>query len=207
MALNRYDEMDDMSKDMLREIANIGTGNAATALSTLLQRPVNIQVPQISFLEYDKVTESMGGPETVMAGLLLMLHRDVNGMMILLMNEGFAQMAISTLLGQNFTNFTDLDEMSLSAMQEMGNIMAGSYVNAISLITGLTIDISPPDICVDMVGSILSVPAIHFANISDQAIFIEDSFSGNGAGEGSNILLIPEVESLDKILEKLGMTL
>ena len=128
-------------------------------------------------------------------------------MMILLMNEDFAQMAISTLLGQNFTNFTDLDEMSLSAMQEMGNIMAGSYVNAISLITGLTIDISPPDICVDMVGSILSVPAIHFANISDQAIFIEDSFSGNAQGEGSNILLIPEVESLEKILVKLGMTL
>ena len=207
MALKNYDEMDDMSKDMLREIANIGTGNAATALSTLLQQPVNIQVPQISFLEYDKVTESMGGPENVMAGLLLMLDRDVRGMMILLMNEDFAQMAISTLLGQNFTNFTDLDEMSLSAMQEMGNIMAGSYVNAISLITGLTIDISPPDICVDMVGSILSVPAIHFANISDQAIFIEDSFSGNAQGEGSNILLIPEVESLEKILVKLGMTL
>ncbi len=207
MAVIDYDKMDDMQIDMLKEIANIGTGNAATSLATMLGKTVNITVPKISFLDYSTISDSLGGPEHVMAGLMLMLDKDVKGMMILLMQEDFAQMAIHTLLGQDFTSFTDLDEMSMSAMCEIGNIVAASYVNAVSLCTGLTIDISPPEICIDMVGSILSVPAIHFAQISDKVIFIEGAFINDTNSEGSNILLIPEAQSLDVILDKLGMSI
>ncbi|MDL2219724.1 chemotaxis protein CheC [Ruminococcaceae bacterium OttesenSCG-928-O06] len=206
MALYDYGELNNMHVDILREIANIGTGNAATSLASMLQRPINIEVPRVSFLDYQAVTESLGGPETLMVGMMLTLHRDVSGMMMFLMKEEFAHMVLNSLLGQSFASFTEVDEMSLSAMQEIGNIMAGSYVNAISQITGLAIEISPPDITIDMIGSILSVPAIHFANISDQVIFIEDEFDGGSGNkdEASNILLIPDVDSLEKILEKLG---
>ncbi len=209
MALFDYNDMNNMHVDMLREIANIGTGNAATSLASMLQRPISIQVPRVSFLDYQAVSDNLGGPETLMVGMMLTLQRDVSGMMMFLMKEEFAHMVLNSLLGQSFANFTEVDEMGLSAMQEIGNIMAGSYVNAISQITGLTIDISPPGITIDMIGSILSVPAIHFANISDKVIFIEDEFGGDGSGktnadEVSNVLLIPDVDSLDKILEKLG---
>lgn len=208
MALYDYSDLNNMHVDILREIANIGTGNAATSLASMLGRTINIQVPRVSFLDYQAVTENLGGPETLMVGMMLTLQRDVTGMMMFLMKEEFAHMVLNSLLGQSFESFTDVDEMSLSAMQEIGNIMAASYVNAISQITGLTIDISPPDITIDMIGSILSVPAIHFANISDKVIFIEDEFAGAGAAankdEASNILLIPDVESLERILEKLG---
>ncbi len=209
MPLFDYTDLNNMHVDMLREIANIGTGNAATSLASMLQRPINIQVPRVSFLDYQSVSENLGGPETLMVGMMLTLHRDVSGMMMFLMKEEFAHMVLNSLLGQSFASFTEVDEMGMSAMQEIGNIMAGSYVNAISQITGLTIDISPPDITIDMIGSILSVPAIHFANISDKVIFIEDEFGGNpgegaNADEVSNILLIPDVDSLDRILEKLG---
>ncbi len=203
-----YSDLNNMHVDMLREIANIGTGNAATSLAAMLQKTINIQVPKVSFLDYDAVTEKLGGPETMLVGMMLTLDMDVSGMLMFLMQEEFAHMLLNNLLGQSFENFAEVDEMSMSAMQEIGNIMAASYVNAISQITGLTINISPPDITVDMVGSILSVPAIHFADISDKVIYIEDEFGGDdGAGgvqDSSNILLIPDVESLEKILERLG---
>lgn len=208
MAIESYGDLNDLHIDMLREIANIGTGNAATSLASMLQRQININVPRISFLDYNDVAESLGGPESMMVGMMLTLQRDISGMMMFLMKEEFAHMVLNSLLGQSFANFAEVDEMSLSAMQEIGNIMAASYVNAMSQITGLAIEISPPDICIDMIGSILSVPAIHFANISDKVIFIEDEFGGgNGNGNGnesSNILLIPDVDSLEKIVDRLG---
>lgn len=210
MAIQDYSDLNEMHVDMLREIANIGTGNAATSLAAMLQRPINIQVPRISFLDYNAVSDALGGPESLLVGMMLTLEEDVSGMMMFLMKEEFAHMVLNSLLGQSFESFTEVDEMGLSAMMEIGNIMAASYVNAISQITGLVINISPPDICIDMVGSILSVPAIHFANISDKVIFIEDEFGGDGktqTNETSNILLIPDVDSLERILEKLGMTI
>ncbi len=205
MPIQTYDDLNNMQVDMLREIANIGTGNAATSLAAMLQRTINIQVPRISFLDYDAVTRELGGPESLMVGMMLTLSQDISGMMMFLMKEEFAHMILNSLLGQSFASFTEVDEMGLSAMQEIGNIMAASYVNAISQISGMTIEISPPDICIDMVGSILSVPAIHFANISDKVIFIEDEFEGGGNDESSNILLIPDVDSLDRLISKLGL--
>ena len=205
MPIETYDDLNNMQVDMLREIANIGTGNAATSLASMLQKPINIQVPQIRFLDYEAVTKELGGPESLMVGMMLTLSQDVNGMMMFLMKEEFSHMVLNALLGQSFASFTEVDDMGLSAMQEIGNIMAASYVNAISQISGMTIEISPPDICIDMIGSILSVPAIHFANISDKVIFIEDEFEGTGANEASNILLIPDVDSLDRLIEKLGL--
>lgn len=211
MSIQNYEDLNNMQVDMLREIANIGTGNAATSLAAMLQRKISITVPKISFLDYETVAQQLGGPETLMVGMMLTLEQDVTGMMMFLMKEEFSHMVLNSLLGQSFTSFTDVDEMGLSAMQEIGNIMAASYVNAISQITGLVINISPPDICIDMVGSIMSVPAIHFANISDKVIYIEDEFEGEGlsgnSDASSSVLLLPDVDSLERIVEKLGLSL
>ena len=209
MAIQDYNDLNGMHVDMLREIANIGTGNAATSLAGMLGKMINIQVPQVSFLDYEAVTSNLGGPETMMVGMMLTLSDDVSGMLMFLMKEEFSHMVLNGLLGESCSDCNEManDEMAMSAMQEIGNIMDGSYVNAISQITGLTINISPPDICVDMIGSILSVPAIHFADISDKVIFIRDEFVGDGEGgedNSSNILMIPDIPSLEKILEKLG---
>ena len=106
----------------------------------------------------------------------------------------------------NKTVFVVAGGLAVSACTSVQvNAVAENQVNAISQISGMTIEISPPDICIDMVGSILSVPAIHFANISDKVIFIEDEFEGSGANEASNILLIPDVDSLDRLIDKLGL--
>ena len=208
--MNNFDELNDIHFDVLREIGNIGSGNAATALSTMLDRKVDISVPVVRILDYQEVTEELGGPEELLAGLLLTLSGDVTGMIMFLLHKDFAHMIINTLTGMELENVGILDEFSSSAVREVGNIMAASYVNAIASLTGLLIDISPPDLCVDMVGAILSVPAIYFANIGDRIIFIQDEFDhqgDDGSRNSSHILMIPETDSLKTIMDRLGLEL
>lgn len=205
MKLNSYGDLNDIQLDALKEIGNIGSGNAASALSAMLDRPVDMKVPKIKILDYNSVIEGLGGPEELMVGLLLSMSGDVTGMIMFLLHKSFAHLVLNTLLGSELDEHGEIDEMSESAIQEVGNIMAASYVNAISSLTGLEIDISVPSLCIDMVGSILSVPTIYYANISDKIIFIEDEMSSDTESTDSHIILIPEVESLQLIMKNLGI--
>ncbi len=205
MALHNYDDLSDMHIDALREIGNIGSGNAASALAMMLTDQIDIEVPTVRILEYERVMEELGGPEQMIVGLLLSLDGDVNGMIMFLLQQNFANTLLEALMGMPVDENAELDEMSYSALQEVANIMAASYVNAIADLTGFTINVSVPSMCVDMLGAILSVPAIHYANISDKMIFIEDKFSGKELNAPNHILLIPDVESLQKIMTGLGI--
>ena len=125
-----------------------------------------------------------------------------------MLQKEFAHLTLNALLGEDLQDFSDVGEMELSAMKEIGNIMAASYVNAMASMTGLAVDITVPDICIDMVGAILSVPAIHYANISDKIIFIENKFSAETVNDASSyVLMIPEVDSLNQIMTTLGIEL
>ena len=121
-----------------------------------------------------------------------------------LIHKPFVKILLNNLLGMDIEDNFDLDEMSQSAIKEVGNIIAASYVNAIAELTGLAIEISPPELSVDMVGSVLSLPAIYYANISDKIIFIKDELDKEDAAS-SQIILIPDVDSLKKIMESLGL--
>ena len=209
MSLNNYNQLNDMHIDALREIGNIGSGNAASSLAMMLSVQVDISVPVVRILDYEQVMDELGGPEQMIVGLLLCLDGEVNGMIMFLLHQEFANKLIGSLLGEapDVGAQGEIDEMSYSALQEVANIMAASYVNAIGSLTNLNINISVPSMCVDMLGAILSVPAIHYANISDKMIFIEDKFSGQGLETPNHILLIPDVESLGKIMDRLGIEL
>jgi chemotaxis protein CheC len=132
------------------------------------------------------------------------LTGDVSGMIMFLIHKPFVKILLNNLLGMDIEDNFDLDEMSQSAIKEVGNIIAASYVNAIAELTGLAIEISPPELSVDMVGSVLSLPAIYYANISDKIIFIKDELDKEDAAS-SQIILIPDVDSLKKIMESLGL--
>ncbi|MEG0752298.1 MAG: chemotaxis protein CheC [Angelakisella sp.] len=207
MSLTTYDDLNEMQMDVLREIGNIGSGNAATSLSAMLCKPVSIDVPVIKILDHQTASHMLGGPENVVVGLLLSLTGEVTGMMMFLLERDFAHLILNTLLGQDLHSFSDVDDMGISALMEISNIMAASYVNSIAQLTGMMIDISVPDICIDMVGAMLSVPMIHYANVSDKVIFIEDKFRSEDKNAVSHILLMPEVESLTAIMNKLGLSI
>ena len=206
MPFETFDKLNDMHIDALREIGYIGSGNAASALSTMLCCPVNISVPTVQVLDYNDAVEQMGGPEQMIVGSLISLEGDVQGMILFLLQKNFSSMMIKTLLcAEEAPEMESIDEMGYSVIQEVANIMAASYLNAIGSLTGLTIGMSTPSLCIDMLGAILSVPAIYYANISDKIIYIQDEFSGHDFRAPSHILLIPDMDSLKNTMGKLGL--
>ena len=207
MPFNSIDELDDMHVDVLTELGNIGSGNAATALASLMNTEININVPHVRILGFNDVADYVGGPENVVLGVLIKLSGDVDGMILYVFNDDLIKNVLKVFFGKDYTSVSELDEMDMSALNEIGNIMASSYVNALSSMTALTIDVSVPSMCVDMAGAILSVPSIEFAQVGNKVLFIDDSFSigENSDKVKSNMILVPEMDSLNKIFERLGI--
>lgn len=203
--LNNYEELSPIAIDCLKEIGNIGSGSAASALSQMLGKNVIMRVPNVNVLEYDYVIGEMGGPEKVITGILVQLRGDISGMIMFLLEDSFAKVVLKTFLQTENPQMISLDDTELSVISEMGNIMAGSYLNALSQMTGLTIDMSVPSMTVDMLGAIMSVPITEFAHVGDKVLFIHDGFIIDGVDIKSNIILIPEMESLEILMKKLGV--
>ena len=126
-------------------------------------------------------------------------------MIMFLLEDSFAQVVLSTFLGKEDICVVKLDETDFSAIKEMGNIMAGSYLKAIGTLTGLTIDMSVPAMTVDMMGAIMSVPIVEYSEIGDKVLFINDGFVIDGVNIKSNIILIPDMKSLYILMKKLGV--
>lgn len=205
MAINNMEQLQDVHLDVLKEIGNIGSGNAASALSGLLNREIDITVPTVKLLNFEDTVNFLGGPEKVVVGMLVDIHGDINAMMLYILQHSFTNQMTRSVFGTEIEDLLKMNEMERSFISEVGNILGASYINAIASLTGLTIDISVPNMTVDMVGAILSVPAIHFARVGNKVMFIDDSFV---IGEGevkSNMILVPEMESLEKLFTRLGV--
>jgi chemotaxis protein CheC len=194
-----------MHLDVLKEIGNIGSGNAASALSTLLGCETDISVPQVKLLSFEEAVNFLGGPENIAIGMLVNLSEDITGMMLYVLEKSCASKMTSALFGSEIEDLFNMNDMEKSFIAEVGNIMSASYINAIASLTGLTIDISVPQMTVDMVGAILSVPTVRFAQIGDKVLFIDNSFFIGGCEVKSNIILVPEMSSLELLFTKLGV--
>lgn len=205
MAIQRIDDLSSMHLDVLKEIGNIGSGNAATSLAEMLNIMVDITVPNVKLLEFNDAVEFLGGPENIVIGMLVRLSGDISGMMLYVIQEAFAANLAKSILGKENFSLMELDEMDSSLISEVGNIMSASYVNAIASLSGMFIDISVPSLCVDMAGAILSVPAIEFSQIGDKVLFIDDSFVMGDNEVRSNMILVPELDSLNKLFGTLGI--
>ena len=189
--------------DVLKEIGNIGAGNATTALAQLLQCKVDMKVPQVRLLNFSEIGAAIGGEEQLMTGVYLLVEGDITGSMMFLLEETAAHNLVSKLMNvpQSEGNFSD---MELSALKEIGNIIVASYLNSLSKLTNLRITPSVPDLCIDMAGAILSVPAIEFGEIGDRILMIQTEFTDEMTLNGY-FILVPDLESYDKILTALGM--
>ncbi|MBE5869668.1 MAG: chemotaxis protein CheC [Lachnospiraceae bacterium] len=190
--------------DVLKEIGNIGAGNATTALSQLLNSKVDMMVPQVRLLDFGEVGASMGGEEKVMAGIYLMVEGDITGSIMFLLDEKAAHLLVAKLMGIEGTIEGELDEIQLSALKEIGNIITGAYLNALSMLTNMKIYPSIPDLCIDMAGAILSVPAIEFGAVGDKILLIQTQFTDEVELDGF-FVLVPDPESYHKIMASLGM--
>ncbi|MBQ9382716.1 MAG: chemotaxis protein CheC [Ruminiclostridium sp.] len=205
MAIGKYEDLNAMQIDVLREVGNIGSGNATTALSSMMGKVIDIEVPHVEVLDFNAAIDAVGGPEKVIAGLLIRINGDIDGMIMFLFEQNLISLIVSTFFGAEPENIFSLNEAELSAINEMGNIMAGSYVNAIAQLAGLTIDVEPPSMTIDMLGAIMSVPAIEMGEMGDKLLFIDNNMKIDDTSIRSKMLLLPTIDSLDHLLEKLGV--
>ncbi|NLY76980.1 MAG: chemotaxis protein CheC [Tissierellia bacterium] len=196
------ERIDNFLIDVLKEIGNIGSGNAITALANMLSKKINMSVPKVRIIDFKDISTILGGEEEVVVGIYLNLEKDIEGNIMFILDMESAVNLLNMLLPRQIE---ELDELSISALSEVGNIVASSYVNALSTLTDLKIAVSVPSLAIDMAGAILSVPAIQFGLVSDKALFIETIFQeGDNLVKGS-LFLLPDIESFEKILLLLGV--
>ena len=205
MSITDYRDLNSLQLDVLREIGNIGSGRAATSLSEIVGSKIGIDMPVVEILSYDEMMNLIGGPEEIVSAVLVEIEKDVEGMVLFIQQKDFLKKIISALVMKEIQEFEDLDEMDISAIMEVGNILISSYVNAISEMTGMEIDISVPSHTVNMAGAILSVPIVRFAEETDRLLMINGDFIVDNETIPSNILLLTDMASLNKILDLLGV--
>jgi len=199
-------KLDNMQYDVLREIGNIGAGNATTALSQMINAKIDMKVPKVDLLEFKDLSEIVGGAENLVVGILFALQGNIDGMMMFMMDIQASRHLVELLIGSEYENASgEFSEMELSALNEIGNIIAGAYLSSLSSLTNMLITSSVPYMAIDMAGAILSVPAIEFGKIGDKALLIQTEFGDEEQSVNGYFILIPTLESYGEILSSLGL--
>ncbi|MBQ5425762.1 MAG: chemotaxis protein CheC [Pseudobutyrivibrio sp.] len=197
-------EVNEKYFDVLKEIGNIGAGNATTAIANMLGLRIDMSVPEVAFLPVEELGSAIGSEDEIIVGILLGVEEDIDGSMMFLMDMASAHHIVNKLMMRDDSYNEPFDEMDLSAIKEVGNIIAGSYLSALSGLTNLTIVPSVPFVAVDMAAAILSVPAVQFGIFGDNALMINTDFSDD-LGIKGHFILMPEEDSYAKILTALGV--
>ena len=206
MTIKSYDELTSLEIDTLREIGSIGTGNAATALSQILKREIRITQPEVRIMGYNEAIEWIGGPEHVTAGVLVKLGGQMNGIMLSVQQLEFVNLVLSSMLGCQIDSYEHLGELEHSALVEIGNIMISTFINALSGLAGVDVNLTVPAFAVDMQGAILSVPMAEYGGMSDYLMTIGGNFVCEGKQVPCHLLLSPDLRSLNFLLAKLGVS-
>ena len=189
--MKNFNELSGLELDTLREIGSIGTGNAATALSSLLQCEVRIEMPEVRILGYNEAIDWIGGPEVITAGVLVRLGGEINGIMLSVQQMDFINQVLGRMMNRTVCEYGQLSELDRSALVEVGNIMISTFVNALSGLAGVTIQPSVPGFAVDMQGAIITVPMAEFGGQSDYIMTIGTNFICEKHSVPCRLLLSP----------------
>ena len=192
-------ELSELQLDVLREIGNVGAGNSATALSRLIQRRIEMNVPHVALVPIEDVPEFVGGPELVVVGIFLRVYGKAPSNILFLIPQESAFALVDTLLGRERGDTHELDAM------EIGNILAGSYLNAFYTFTGMSMLPSIPALAVDMAGAILNVVLVQLGEMGDHALLIETNFVAEDRSINGHFFLVPDPGSLGSIMNAVGV--
>lgn len=200
-----FDDIDNVQFDVLKEIGNIGAGNATTALSQIINQRVDMEVPVVNLLELQELPDIVGGAENILTGILFRLHGELDGMIMFVMERESSRRLLNLLFHTDNDVNGEFSEMDRSALMEIGNMIVGAYLSSLSSLTNLLVTTSVPSMAIDMAGAILSVPAIEFGKLGDCALLIQSRFRENDIEVDGYFILIPTLESYDKIMKSIGM--
>lgn len=204
------EELSGQYYDVLKELGNIGAGNATTALAQMLGSKVDMSVHQVQLLDFNVLGDTVGGEDEIMAGIYLQVEGDIQGNMMFIQKKVSAAHLINKMMAgmieikdEEVADY-EFGEMECSAIKEVGNIITGAYLNALSSLTNLKIYPSVPQLAIDMAGALLSVPAVEFGLFADKILLVQTKFSDDVELDGF-FILIPDMESYEKILTVLGV--
>ena len=206
MNIKSYDELSSLEIDTLQEIGSIGTGNAATALSQLLNCEVRITRPEVRIMGYNEAIEWIGGAEEITAGVLVKMGGQINGIMLAVQKLDFINQVLKSIMGKGVEDYMGLHEMECSALIEVGNIMISTFINALSGLADLKIELTVPAFTVDMQGAIMAVPMAEYGGQSDHIMTIGGNFVCDYKQVPCRLLLSPDLRSLNFLLGKLGVS-
>lgn len=205
MSNESVEQLNSQYLDILQEIGNIGAGNATTALAKMINKKVDMDVPKVRILEFKEIGDILGGEENLVVGILFNVIGDINGMMMYVLEQKSAHTLVNILMGRDIRSMEEFTEMDFSALQELGNILASSYLTSLSMLTKLRVMPLSPQMAFDMAGAILSVPAIEFGKVDDRVLFIESSIEDGNESIGGYFILIADINSFKIILKALGV--
>lgn len=203
--MNDFRPFADLQLDVLREVGNIGAGHAATALAKLLDKPVDMMVPKVRIVPFEEIAESVGGVEQVVVAIFLRIDGETPGNMFFILTQESAKRLLRKIVGIEVETDEFYSEMELSALNEIGNILAGSYLSSLADFTNLNMQPTVPSLAIDMAGAILTYGLLQYGEMGDHALLIDTAFlEGKDEVEG-HFFLIPDPESFDRIFAALGV--
>ncbi len=200
-----YDNLNELQLDVMREIGNIGAGNACTALSVLLGTAIDMSVPRVQLLGYESTAEHLGGEDKMVIGLKIEINGDLDGMMVHVVEKRFAERIINTFYAKEIENIASLDEMDSSVLNEMANITSGAYANSIASLTSLFVNIGTPAQVPGKVSDIMRLPLTEFVKPGEKVLVVDEEFTIDDEHISSNMILALESDSLEKLFERLGV--
>jgi chemotaxis protein CheC len=194
----------DIQKDALREIGNICAGNAATALSQLLDRKIKIVVPRILFLPIEEVPQAVGGNDKLVVGLMLRVLGDLPSNIVFIFSQRDALVLASLLTGKHISEVSVITDLERSALKEVGVILANAYLGALGSFVGLGLVPTVPELIMDMAGAIVDYILIELSCKSEYALLVESEFQEPAASVTGHFFLIPDPAGLDLIVKAIG---
>ena len=204
--------MSEMQIDVFREICNIASSSAATSLSKIVGKRIDLSSPKVRILDFDDILQVVGGAEEQIIGIMQPMRGDIEGNIMFLLHlkeaHDLAAILINRMLDIQLPAKQVLgkfDEMEMSALREIGNILISSYLTAVSGMTGLKINPAVPALAMDMAGAIMSVLTIEFGKIGDKVLYIESKFTQDSVKVGGDFFLVPDVNSYGTLLQALGV--
>lgn len=203
--MSRYEKLSEKQLDALREILSIGAGNSATALSQIMEKKIGMSVPAIKILPFSQVPDAVGGAEKVVAGVFLSMEGQTKGSLLLVFPIESAKILAGHLMETTYGAEEEIDMMGKSALCEVGNVLSGAFLNALSDFTNLDFIPSIPALAIDMVGALLDSVLATVGLAEDRALLMETVFSEIEQNVTGQFFLLPEEGSLDKILEAIGV--
>jgi len=200
-----FRDLTGLQLDALKEIGNIGAGNAATALAVMTGDRIDMSVPRVGILPFDKVAELVGGPDTQVVAIYFQVTGAANCNIMFILSIEKAVLLAELLMGVPPGDKKTLGNMELSAVAEAGNIISSTYLNALAMFTQMTLIPSPPAVGIDMAGALLDGVLALYGEVGDYVLVLENKFRKGDLDVIGHLFLLPEPEALDRILNALGV--